>query len=320
MKNRLLLAALFVAICCLSSCINNGSTGELIEDTSQQQNNDSLETLRSQYDFDEKYFTFYDDGVLTFSSDYTFDSGTPRLNINLGIPSTYMGAKIKEFRVKNGHAYCPFPKVFVDDGIQSVRFGSTGVLENLCLPKTIKEIELNHSPNLKTVHLAEGVTEISANSFYSCESLTTVTIPNSVTTIGSSAFWYCISLTSINIPDNLLSIGERAFEGCHQLSKIVLGQRVQRVESMAFNDCCEYCSFVVIPASVTYIGDSAFGYLDNNYSSYPNIYYKGNKEQWLNIEGKNGFSRLDIVYFYSESEPTESGNYWHYVKGQPTVW
>jgi hypothetical protein len=25
-------------------------------------------------------------------------------------------------------------------------------------------------------------------------------------------------------------------------------------------------------------------------------------------------------YYYSETEPTEPGNYWHYVDGVPTPW
>ena len=31
-------------------------------------------------------------------------------------------------------------------------------------------------------------------------------------------------------------------------------------------------------------------------------------------------SSEEYVYFYSEIEPTESGNYWHYVDGEPTIW
>ena len=43
----------------------------------------------------------------------------------------------------------------------------------------------------------DGVTEISANAFYGCISLTSVTIPDSVTNIGVATFYECNSLTSI---------------------------------------------------------------------------------------------------------------------------
>lgn len=53
-----------------------------------------------------------------------------------------------------------------------------------------------------------------------------------------------------------------------------------------------------------------------------NIYYYGTKEEWNNV--KNNDSKVASVkeYFYSETKPTTSGNYWHYdVDGvTPVVW
>jgi hypothetical protein len=28
----------------------------------------------------------------------------------------------------------------------------------------------------------------------------------------------------------------------------------------------------------------------------------------------------EVVYYYSETEPSEPGNYWHYVDGEATPW
>ena len=67
---------------------------------------------------------------------------------------------------------------------------------------------------------------------------------------------------------------------------------------------------------MTLIGDSAFG------DSLNNIYYTGTKEDWGKIEimEYNIFLRNATIYYYSESEPTTDGNYWHYVDGVPTAW
>ncbi len=58
------------------------------------------------------------------------------------------------------------------------------------------------------------------------------------------------------------------------------------------------------------------------------VYYMGTPEEWEKIEiiGKYGGIGANIElmnatrYYYSETQPTEPGNYWHYVDGKPTPW
>ena len=61
---------------------------------------------------------------------------------------------------------------------------------------------------------------------------------------------------------------------------------------------------------VTFIGNSAF----YNCSSLKEVYYKGDAEGWKNIT--ISYSNYDLTnatrYYYSESQPTEEGNFWHY--------
>lgn len=38
------------------------------------------------------------------------------------------------------------------------------------------------------------------------------------------------------------------------------------------------------------------------------------------LNKKNNVLNAATKYFYSESEPTEEGNFWHYVDGEPTIW
>ena len=58
------------------------------------------------------------------------------------------------------------------------------------------------------------VTNIGADAFAFCSSLTSITIPDNVTSIGQSAFFDCSSLASITIPDGVTNIGSLAFFGC----------------------------------------------------------------------------------------------------------
>ncbi len=108
------------------------------------------------------------------------------------------------------------------------------------------------------------------------------------------SFYNCSSLTSIEIPTSLTSIGEYAFYNCSSLTSIE------------------------IPTSLTSIGEYAFC----NCSSLTSIYYKGLLSDWHNISIGSVNTPLSsaTIYCYSEMEPTESGNYWHYVDGKPTAW
>ncbi len=103
------------------------------------------------------------------------------------------------------------------------------------------------------------VTQIDADAFGDCGSLTSVTIPNSVTSIGKCAFQNCQALTSVNIPNGVTSIGEETFDGCWALASITIPNSVTSIGASAFYECRSLTS-ITIPNSVTRIGASAFYY------------------------------------------------------------
>ena len=120
-------------------------------------------------------------------------------------------------------------------------------------------------------------------------------VPNGINSIGDYTFYHCTSLKTIVIPDKVSKIGNSVFTGCTSLESIV------------------------IPKDVASIGNTSF----YNMSILHDIYYCGNSSEWekISIGNNNGFlTDYATIYYYSEEEPTESGNYWYYVDGVPAVW
>ena len=135
--------------------------------------------------------------------------------------------------------------------------------------------------SLKTVVITDG-TSVPNYAFAGCEYITSITIPDSVTSIGGCAFYGCSNLTSITIPDSVTTIDGLAFHGCY---------------------------------------------------SFKTVYYKGSEHDWANISISGGYETdtfgyptgnstllTATRYYYSETQPTTEGNYWHYVDGVPTKW
>ena len=118
--------------------------------------------------------------------------------------------------------------------------------------------------------IPEGVTSIGEYAFYCCSSLTSVTIPEGVTSIGEYAFSGCSSLASVIIPEGVTMIrrGTFAYAG---VESITLPDGLQIIESCYDNyywgdhfagafQGCNKLKNIIIPDSVTRIGDGTFRY------------------------------------------------------------
>ena len=148
------------------------------------------------------------------------------------------------------------------------------------------------------------VSKIGAYAFSMCDSLQRITIPDTVRVIDKCAFELCSSLYDIKFGKGLEYIGESAFTCCDRLEFLNFNDSLQVIEDNAFyND--RIMHFAEIPASVTFIGNRAFGY-------YEDEHWESTRDKTFVIKGyadtdaeryafENEFTFIDLT----PAEPTE---------------
>ena len=190
-------------------------------------------------------------------------------------------------------------------------------LTEITIPSEVTTIEGNAfggCMNLQTVIFAEGskLQTIGDNAFENCTSLTEITIPSEVTTIEGNAFGGCMNLQTVIFAEGskLQTIGDNAFENCTSLTEITIPSEVTTIREDLFRGC-ENLQTIILPTGLKEIG-YGFEYLNAF------VFYLGDSQSWSQIDGGNYF--VLNVYFYSESQPEDDGNYWRYVNGKPVAW
>ena len=222
------------------------------------------------------------------------------------------------------------------------------LVEDLVIPNTVTEIKayafyscnsLSSVNYLGTIEQWCGITfgnyyganplNYAKKLYLNGELVEDLVIPNTVTEIKAYAFEGCTSITSVNYlgtieqwcgitfgssSANPLCNGAKLYLNGELVEDLVIPNTVTEIKAYAFYNCDSITS-VTIPDSVTSIGYEAF----YNCDSLSTVYYNGTKEEWSGISGNSNLTGA-TRYYYSETEPTTSGNYWRYVEGVPTPW
>ena len=175
--------------------------------------------------------------------------------------------------------------------------------------------------NLKNIRMP-NVSQIGTGVFEHCMNLEKAVLPEKLEKLGSGNFSYCQNLKCVTIPVAIKEIDDYCFmeskefknvnlsisEGATKISKDDFCWCPAMVWKPTINDTVRIGRLVfpkiekvglIIPASVTEIGDGALKYIPN----LKNIYYAGTKEEFAKIKiGKNNpkingiFGRIKIVY------------------------
>ncbi len=119
-----------------------------------------------------------------------------------------------------------------------------------------------------SIVLPNTITAIDRYALYGNESMTSCVLPSSLTSVGENAFSHCGAMTSFVIPASLTSIGDNAFNRCVNITSIVVEEgnpvydsrdNCNAIVETATNTIITGCKTTVIPATVTSIGQAAFG-------------------------------------------------------------
>ena len=211
------------------------------------------------------------------------------------------------------------------DGIGVQAFEGCGV-EQLTIPSSVTGWAASAFQNctkLRSVKIPDNIDlkMINGYSFYGCESLSKINIPDGVEKIRGEAFTGCISLTSLSIPDSVtyFEMNSICYTG---LTHFVWPKNVGPVEAYTpkYKDGMPL-NYLVIQKGTKYLQYIQFFLYDN----LDTFYFEGTEEEFQEIEiertksTEKWESNLKI-YYYSETEPTQEGNFWHYVDGLPVKW
>ena len=178
---------------------------------------------------------------------------------------------------------------------------------------SINQYQFKNFKNIRNVSLPSSVKSISKSAFSNCLELRSVSNVENIESIGPNAFSYCTNLSNCIISNKTVSIGYGAFRNCEKIEQIILGNNIETIGSGAF-ESCSGIETIIIKSKCFTIYEGAF-YLTNVVS----IYFEGSNTEW-NITVEDNCLGSATLYFYSETEPSTAGNYWHYVEGVPTMW
>ena len=243
-------------------------------------------------------------------------------------------------------------QVTLSEGLTSIGNGAfyNCPIEQITLPESLETLGRNALLSSTATGPFEGCTELTSvtipgsltkmndRCFYGCTKLESVVIEEGVTNIGQYAFAHCTALNEITLPESIKTCYLTAFAYTGVTSLTWLKDpSLDMYYTMKSGDGIAI-TYLIIRNGTTNL-DHHFFYRCKDLKTF---YFEGTEEEWEEIEMDkmeiykyknlsqaeteeivttlNAWREALTVYFYSETEPAEEGNFWHYVDGVPTKW
>lgn len=237
---------------------------------------------------------------------------------------------------------------------------SDATIGSIVLPDTVTEIRNGafSGAHIQKITFGSGLKSIGAEAFKNANATYDFSKVTGALSIGYEAFANN-NFTSFAFPKSTVSIGVAALMGCNQLETLSIpfiagDSNSSSVSTECFAwlfgnsiDCWDQDTVVpktlktviirgenpgtrdflgvgitnlVVGKDITAIGHENFG----SDSNLKRVYYEGTEQEWNKIyQNTSTNSKLLTAekYFYSDTKPTVSGNYWHYnANGVIEVW
>ncbi len=183
----------------------------------------------------------------------------------------------------------------------------------------IDEAAFEDCSALVSVRIEGDVVEFMEGTFRNCSAMTEFYMAGSASIVYAGVFSNCSSMVNFYM-GQLECLGNGAFSGCTSLTSLTLPDGLTTIDSGVFRSC-DSLTTITLPDTLMWVDGNSFKYCKN----LATVYYKGTARQWEQIEvlgSQNNDCLPETVkrYDYSETQPTEPGNYWHYVDGVATPW
>lgn len=218
------------------------------------------------------------------------------LNCN-GVTSVTLPSSVKSIGNFAFQGCTNLKSINLPDGLESMGhqiFYKCPSLESVEIPDSVTSMGIGmfaECSGLKNVKLPKNdkLTEIPANTFQDCSSLTSigsvdseasVEIPETITTIGADAFLFSGLEGEITIPNGITTIGVEAFAGCTGITEVTIPSSVTTIDDKVFIECtalknaeisdsvqtmgsgvfakCTVLTDVILPSGLGTLGDYTF--------------------------------------------------------------
>ena len=228
-----------------------------------------------------------------------------------------------------------FTNINIPDSVTSIgenAFGGCSALTSINIPDSVTSIgkyAFSSCSSLTSINIPDGITKIDERVFINCSVLTSIIIPDGVTFIGDNSFANCSNLLITQFPDSLKTIANTAFKNCkrfetnygtiscgvkavcggitnalpsscklavngtmlNQITKIIIPFDIINIANNAFAKCTSLKE-VTIGNNIKSIGSNAFANCPLE-----TVYFKGTKDEWDEVCGKNvNLSSADVIF------------------------